>query len=781
MPRRKEPLANLDLADALTKLPLELFSAGLKSLASTADIALGLADQTSENFSQVLNRQHVDPGPASQGRTRKLWTEAGLETRRDFPFLFNLSPNCQVYLDRSFLHGLRAQFRKHNINLTKNTTVSTTIPNERWTIWVQDRKTTSAQDRVYIVIKRAGHLNVYQRISPDPKADQAIAEFFQTYPGQGTEAVAHLFGLLSNDPKQSGRPSDAQFGERNPSFLFDLPSNCQVYLDRQYLPGLKAPFKKKKHIFLSRHSVFSTKIMDKRWTITDRGRVYLVVKNKDQLKVYQTNTQFGDSYINRFLEKHQSPPAWIHEGLIQKAGEIFTLYEPEYLGVLLCRALPETYACWRGAQVLAATQRLEGGGRVSHPKDGNPNSLIRRVLVTSQFVLDVMSPKGLDPTGPGIQAILKLRLIHATIRFFLHQRNWDPDLGNPINQEDLAMTFLAFSVVVFGGLEKFNIRLDENEQEALYHRWRVVGYYLGIHKDLLPDTVEDALALWDAIVLCQQTPAPTEQEARAGKDLTAALVSYMQTLLPVHVPADYPEYLIRYTTGDHIAQLLGVKKIKSLEPQILTFLARLGLGVSEFFEEHVAFIRKDVRAFNRTFIQNLIVMWNLDKPIHFYIPQTLPGGNSKLTFTLDTSTGEDLDIGILSRSTRQAFKNKQLTLSKDARVVVVQKGQKWLIVQPRGVYTIQKQTGKLGVYGDISQRPVAAVQEAPPANTATPQHASLTNGEGNKEALSTWTERLKRLRMAAIGRFTRRPLATETTTPQANDKGDQDAQEKTEE
>jgi hypothetical protein len=69
-----------------------------------------------------------------------------------------------------------------------------------------------------------------------------------------------------------------------------------------------------------------------------------------------------------------------------------------------------------------------------------------------------------------------VRLIHSAIRHFIGSGVWDEALGRPINQEDMAITLLTFSVSVLDGLRRFKIREAPEREEAYLHHWKVIGH-----------------------------------------------------------------------------------------------------------------------------------------------------------------------------------------------------------------------------------------------------------------------------------------------------------------
>lgn len=232
---------------------------------------------------------------------------------------------------------------------------------------------------------------------------------------------------------------------------------------------------------------------------------------------------------------------------IRTGEELFGLYGPECLMVLGFYSLPAAYAAAKGVQVLYRTAYL-----MKRP--------VRRVLETSQMVIDVMNRDGLGPNGKGIRTAQKVRLMHAAIRHLLtHDPNspWDPSLGVPINQEDLAGTLMTFSFIVIEGLAQLDIKLTPEEQEAYLHAWLAVGEVMGIAPEMMPANIDEARELTYTIRKRQIAESPE------GKAMTQALIEGMRTLVPELV-GGLPASMIRFFLendpfmNQDIAGMLGV-------------------------------------------------------------------------------------------------------------------------------------------------------------------------------------------------------------------------------
>lgn len=244
--------------------------------------------------------------------------------------------------------------------------------------------------------------------------------------------------------------------------------------------------------------------------------------------------------LRGYFEQSGQLPPWVDRELLRAGEGLFTRYGPQAVVALLCASLPSCYAAAKGVQVLHLTARLE-------------TDPFRRILETSQMVIDVMTPGGLEPGGYGLRTAQKVRLMHAAIRHLIHRSGrWNPDWGQPINQEDLAGTLTTFSSVVLLSLKKMGCDFTPIEERAYHHAWRVVGYILGIDNRLMPESPAENLALKAAIERRHFRASPE------GQYMTRALIDMAKHLTPGNIFDGMPTTLMRYLLGDATAELLGV-------------------------------------------------------------------------------------------------------------------------------------------------------------------------------------------------------------------------------
>jgi hypothetical protein len=259
-----------------------------------------------------------------------------------------------------------------------------------------------------------------------------------------------------------------------------------------------------------------------------------------------SSTDEDSAPLRSFVLEHPAWPAWADRSMVERGQEIFADYVAQLGLGLWMASIPAGYAGAHGAQVLTHTSRL-----VSDAK--------RRFLETGQFIIDVMSPGGLEPGGPGGRDIRHVRLMHASARHLLshHDLTDAPafdtaTFGVPVNQEDLLGTLFTFSLIGLRVLDRGGVRLSPADQEAYVHAWNVIGHGMGIRDDLLPLDVADSQAVFARI----QRRAYARSDA--GVELTAAAISVMQELLRLRILRGVPAAGIREYLGDDIADLLAV-------------------------------------------------------------------------------------------------------------------------------------------------------------------------------------------------------------------------------
>ena len=303
-----------------------------------------------------------------------------------------------------------------------------------------------------------------------------------------------------------------------------------------------------------------------------------VVQKTQQLNQWEElrkviTIQWGDNqklsedlpdYMKNYFSEHAVLPSGSDLKKIAKGQEFFQKNAEDCLSLLGTMSLPYCYAAADGAQVLYFSERMR-------------NDAQKRLLETARFVFEVNQTDSLKQNGLAFITILKVRLLHATIRFHLkNHEDWDIKWGLPINQEDLMGTNIAFSFIVLRGLRKLGKKFSNQEANSYLHLWYVVGQLLGIDKKILPQTMKEA------VFLSQNTEMRHFKSSHEGNVLTRTLLSHFDDILPPIVPRSYIHSYMRFLLGDKICDMLGVpaanwtKYMVEAMPVIQTMKASFG-------------------------------------------------------------------------------------------------------------------------------------------------------------------------------------------------------------
>jgi uncharacterized membrane protein len=288
--------------------------------------------------------------------------------------------------------------------------------------------------------------------------------------------------------------------------------------------------------------------------------------------------------LQHYLQQGQTLPAWADVAKIARAEALFMDYGALSCSLLFCSSLPECYVVPDLSAVLHISGQLE-----QHTE--------YRIRSTAAMIFPVMMRGGLtDPQGGGVAQILKVRLIHATIRHLIlrgspaqalaalddsrHQagkgviaplphegaptmhealftHGWKTgEEGLPCSQDELAYTLLTFSYVFLRSMRRLNLGLSPQDEEAYLHLWNVVGHVLGIRRELMADTMPQAAALFAQMQARgrQDVPAPDARPA-----LGDALMRTMENLIPFSVLKPIPVLFTRFLCGARNARDIGVQ------------------------------------------------------------------------------------------------------------------------------------------------------------------------------------------------------------------------------
>jgi hypothetical protein len=263
--------------------------------------------------------------------------------------------------------------------------------------------------------------------------------------------------------------------------------------------------------------------------------------------------------IAAFLTELETVPEWVDRDALEK-GDVSELSVPPMWKVLAAGGtieLTHVYASPSIAKLLVQTGSLA-------------KMAPRRLAETGLWKQHVMLPGGLLRGAPGYVGTAQVRLLHARVRASAMTRGWDhPDHGVPINQTDIARTWLAFTRVASKSLGKFGIDFTEEEQAARYRHWWYIGYLLGLDERFYSLIRTDA----DADVLLDLLDLTIDEPDDSSRSLTEALLDANVEQLsagPLSMVdnatlRDLFNGLLRYFLGDRFADSLRLPPARATE------------------------------------------------------------------------------------------------------------------------------------------------------------------------------------------------------------------------
>jgi ER-bound oxygenase mpaB/B'/Rubber oxygenase, catalytic domain len=311
--------------------------------------------------------------------------------------------------------------------------------------------------------------------------------------------------------------------------------------------------------------------------------------------------------LKTYLQQSGELPKATDLERVARAQEFFSRQGPALGVALMYSSLPSLYAGSQGGvQILAMTGQLSQHYR-------------RRAAETLRFILDVMAPGGLTPEGKGIRTAQKVRLMHATIRYFARTSGkWAglPQWGAPINQEELAGTLMSFSVLATDGIQSLGVQVNRAEAEDFLYAWHTIGHVLGVVPELRPLDLNQSRQLWQAVVT--RNFAPTVD----GKNLAQDHLAFLDEMIPTHALDRINASLMRFLMGKQIAtHCLGIKP--SGFGEWLVDLLRACMASLQFFNLFGFPFQKVIEGIHLDLMNALQKQWAEGKSLPFRLPEKL--------------------------------------------------------------------------------------------------------------------------------------------------------------
>lgn len=257
--------------------------------------------------------------------------------------------------------------------------------------------------------------------------------------------------------------------------------------------------------------------------------------------------------------------------VIRKGQKFFSTHSSDILLLLGLLSLPYCYAAAEGSEVLIRSKRI-----IEEPET--------RLAETAQFVFDVTAPDAFSKNGRGLASILKVRLIHAAVRYYIGlSGSWPESFAPPINQEDMAGTNLSFSLIPVRGLRKLGKRISATQSMDYISYWNLIGKLLGIEPGLLPDSTRNAYLLERNIRQRQF------RNSEAGERLTTSLLSHFDKVMKGTALSGTARPFVRFLMGDSVSEKVGLE-VEKIDQRLFQPFAQFLKFRNLFFEKEDSYL-----------------------------------------------------------------------------------------------------------------------------------------------------------------------------------------------
>ena len=259
-------------------------------------------------------------------------------------------------------------------------------------------------------------------------------------------------------------------------------------------------------------------------TVTELHRL----RRKAQLTVEQ------EEALDAFFNHAETPPDWVDWDAVSRGQRLMAMQALPVSASFLVGGLIESYTAPGIARILSET------GRLSH-------STARRIFETGQMVFDCAVEGNLVPGRMAHRTLLRVRLLHAFVRHHASRHG----VTNAINQAEMAFTLGMFNVGVLKGMKRLGLVIPRQTAQDYHHLWRTAGYWMGVHEELLPATVEEAFRLQAELTDHLQHPDANSRQ------LAHAVIHALKAKPPFLLSSRALYALSRQLLGTQLADQLG--------------------------------------------------------------------------------------------------------------------------------------------------------------------------------------------------------------------------------
>ena len=215
------------------------------------------------------------------------------------------------------------------------------------------------------------------------------------------------------------------------------------------------------------------------------------------------------SALLNFLRKLDTPPDWVDTSVYMPGIRMFHRNSRLVLGAFVGGTLIEGFSTNISKSFLTTGRLREYG--------------VRRLRQNNRHMIELFMPGGMERSGDGWKLSIRVRLVHAQIRYLLKKsEEWNiEELGVPISAAHMGFSAAAFSARLLKHLESLGAEFNEEERKSFMKVWRHSGFLMGVPETILFRDEEEALRLFDVGRMCEPASEP-ESIAMANSLINSA-------------------------------------------------------------------------------------------------------------------------------------------------------------------------------------------------------------------------------------------------------------------
>ena len=198
--------------------------------------------------------------------------------------------------------------------------------------------------------------------------------------------------------------------------------------------------------------------------------------------------------VRDFFARTESPPDWLDLSALTPACRMFHRNSRLVLGAFVGGVLVEGFST-NISKSFFITGRVRDQG-------------IRRLKQNNRHLIEIFMPGGLERGGDGWKLSVRIRMIHAQVRYLLkNSEDWDTgSWGVPLSAAHVGFAITAFSARLLKHMKTLGAEYNDDERESFMEVWRYSGYLMGIPETILFRDEQDALKLFEIGLMCEPPP-----------------------------------------------------------------------------------------------------------------------------------------------------------------------------------------------------------------------------------------------------------------------------------